>query len=232
MLDINVFMGNKQRIATGIRLSTLADLLIGLPWISILADVWVVGKRVLGSVLGQGMYEVLEYESTLELKDTKGKNALFRKRQKVRYLQDNIIAYQDQAWGDGKILLNYRCSPGVSVDRHRPGRKTYILISLREVKHRGEEDEFNIEWGIQNGFLRTKELWETEISHPTRHLKVRVIFPKDRPPKRMYIVEGSRQKSHPIGSEKQRQLPNGRWQVVWEKENPHLNERYILKWSW
>ena len=59
-----------------------------------------------------GMYEVLEYESTLELLDAKGQRATFHKREKVRYLQDNVIAYQDQAWGDGEILLQYRCTPG------------------------------------------------------------------------------------------------------------------------
>ena len=33
-----------------------------------------------------GMYEVLEYESRLELKDSKGKRATHRKRQRVRFL--------------------------------------------------------------------------------------------------------------------------------------------------
>ena len=56
------------------------------------------------------MYDVLEYESTLELKDRGGKRATFQKREKVRYRQDNIIAYQNQAWGDGEVLLNYRCA--------------------------------------------------------------------------------------------------------------------------
>jgi hypothetical protein len=30
----------------------------------------------------------------------------------------------------------------------------YILISLREVKNRGDIDEFNIEWGVRDSFLR------------------------------------------------------------------------------
>ena len=47
----------------------------------------------------------------------------FSKRQRVRYLQNNIIAYQDQAWGDGEMLVNYRCSPGVPVDRYKLGHK-------------------------------------------------------------------------------------------------------------
>ena len=64
-----------------------------------------------------GVYKVLDYESTLELKGREGKRATFRKREQVRYRQDHVIAYQDQAWDDGEILLNYRCSSGSSVVR-------------------------------------------------------------------------------------------------------------------
>lgn len=129
----------------------------------------------------RGMYEVLAYETTLELKDRGGKKATFKKREKVRYLQDNVIAYQDQAWGDGEILINYRCTPGMPVDQYRSGYKTYIIISRREVKNKGDIDEFNIEWGIRQGFLRRTEQWETHVKHPTKHLTINVIFPKSRP---------------------------------------------------
>jgi hypothetical protein len=118
------------------------------------------------------MYEVLRYESTLELKDRGGRRATLKKREKVRYLQDSVIAYQDQAWGDGEILVNYRCSPGTPVDRYRAGYKTYALISRREVKNKGDRDEFNIEWGIRQGFLKRTGHWETHVTHRTRHLKL------------------------------------------------------------
>ncbi len=150
----------------------------------------------------------------------------------MRYLQDNIIAYMDQAWGDGKFLLDYRCSPGAAVDQYRFGHKTYILISLREVKQRGDTDEFYIERKIKNGFLRQQEQWETDISHPTRQVTTKVIFPRERPPLRVALVENIRQKTTLIGDEHQRQLPDGRWQVAWETDNPRLNERYVLKWEW
>jgi hypothetical protein len=94
-----------------------------LPWGSILMDLLKLAGSALSGTPSQGMYEVLEYESPLELLDSRGDSARFSKRQKVRYLQDNIIAYQDQACGDGDILLKYRCSPGVLVDRYRPGQK-------------------------------------------------------------------------------------------------------------
>lgn len=210
----------------------LVVILLRLLWLDILGDLWKAGKKLLQGPAYEGMYEVLEYESSLELRDKHGKYALFQKREKVRYLQDNIIAYQDQAWGDGEILLNYRCTPGKQVDRYRPGRKTYILISLRSVKNKRDVDEFNIRWGMRNGFLRATELWETEINHSTKRLKVEVIFPNARPPQRTWLIEATRRRSHILSQDALVQLPNGRWLVSWETNNPRLHERYLLKWKW
>ena len=210
----------------------ILDLLKRLPWIDILINIGELGLDVVKGSAIKGLYEVLEYESTLELKDTKGQRATFHKRQKVRYLQDNIIAYQDQAWGDGEILLRYRCSPGKAVDRYRLGHKTHILISLREVKNKGDADEFNIQRVIRNGFLRSEEQWETEISHPTDQLKIRLLFPSERFPKRVVVLESDRQRSQVLPSASIRTLPDGRCQVIWEQVKPHLHERYILKWLW
>ena len=160
----------------------LGGMIRSLPWGSIFLDMLKLAGSMLSGTPSQGMYEVLEYELTMELLDSRGERARFSKCQKVRYLQDNIIAYQDQAWGDGDILLNYRCSPGVPVARYRPGQKTYILISFREVKHRGDVDEFHIQWQMRKCFPRKQEQWETEISHLTRRLVMLLIFPKEWPP--------------------------------------------------
>jgi len=172
----------------------------------------------------------LEYESTLELLDKRGEKAVFHKRERVRYLQNNIIAYQDQAWGDGRILLNYRCTPGKPVDRYHSGRKTHIVISLREVKHRGDIDEFNIQRGIRRGFLKAAEWWETGISHRTKKLKIQFIFPKSRPPARISISDSTNQPALPQPS--QVQLPDGRRLVSWEMNQPRLYEHYLFKWEW
>ncbi len=69
-----------------------------------LAEGWKLFRHLWQGLADEGMYEVLEYESVLELKDKRGKRARFQKREKVRYRQNNIIAYQDHAWGDGEIL--------------------------------------------------------------------------------------------------------------------------------
>ena len=178
------------------------------------------------------MYENRKELETSEMHDCGGKRATFSKRKKVRYLQDHIIAYQDSAWGDGKILLNYRCTPGKPVDRYRSGHKTHILISLREINNKGDIDEFNIRWGIHKGFLLRDGFWATDITNRNKRIKVRVIFPKSRPPLRLSLVEVNRQRTHNLKGNAKKRLPDGRWLVCWEKQKPKLNEQYILNWGW
>jgi hypothetical protein len=215
-----------------IDLDPLLRILKGLPWGQALIDLARLLSGLISAPSVGGLYEVLEYDSTLELLDPKGVRACFSKRQKVRYLQDHIIAYQDQAWGDGEFLLDYRCSPGVAVDRYRLGHKTLVLISLRDVRQRGDVDEFHIQWRIRRGFLSPQEQWETEISHPTRRLRLRVIFPRRRFPSKAWLVQADSQRSMPLAGQAGGALPDGRWQVAWETEQPRLYERYILRWSW
>jgi hypothetical protein len=118
------------------------------------------------------------------------------------------------------------------VDRYRSGHKTHILVSRRQVKNKGDVDEFNIEWGIRGGFLRSTEQWETHVQHKTRYLKINVIFPKARPPQRVTLIEGDRQRSHTLGKSAQAVLPDGRSRVTWETTQPRLYETYILQWEW
>jgi len=214
---------------------TLVDrlliILLRPPWADVLGDGLNALQKAIQGRYYKGLYEVLEYESTLELKDRERNEATFRKREKVRYLQDNVIAYQDQAWGDGEILLNYRCTPGTPVDRYRSGYNTYILISKREVKDKGDVDEFNIEWGIRDGFLRQAEKWETHVTHRTKRLRINVVFSRTRPPQHTVLIEGNRQRSHDLGKRAQ-VLPHGRWRVSWETHRPHLYENYVLQWEW
>jgi hypothetical protein len=41
----------------------------------------------------EGLYEMLEYEAVLELLDPRGRATMFKKRQRVKFLQDNVIAF-------------------------------------------------------------------------------------------------------------------------------------------
>ena len=203
--------------------STITNIVLNFPWPEILANAWKYGYKIIRGLTPEGMYETLVYESTLELLNKEGTKARFHKRKKVRYLQDNIIAYQDYAWGDGNILRYYRCTPGKPVDHYRLGYKTYVLLSLREVKSRGYVDEFNIQWNIKDGFLVSDGFWDTDISHRTKYLRVTVIFPEDRHPKRVILVESNQRRTHILGDQNIKELPDGRLRVIWEKKNPRTS---------
>ncbi len=222
---------NLLSIPATIRDKLLASFL-GLPWLDMIAQAWQLVRKLSRGLADEGMYEVLEYESCLELKDRKGHKDQFTKREKVRYLQNNIIAYQDHAWGDGKILQNYQCTPGVVVDQYRPGQKTFLLISLREVKEHGDVDEFHIDWEIEKGFTRNHELWETDVRHRTQYMKVQVIFPKARPPRRVWLEEVLSRRKWNLVDDMKIELPDGRFQITWQTNQPRLNERYQLHWEW
>ena len=179
-----------------------------------------------------GSYEVLEHDVTLELHDTKGEHATYLKHQKVRFLQDNVIAYQDQAWGDGDIFEEYKCSPGVPVDKYREAYRYRILISLRETKNYGDIEEFHIERKIRGGFVGDTQDFQTQVDQRTYKLSISVIFPKKRPPKELWLLERNSTKTFPLTPEQITTLPDGRVQATWVSNKPRLFEAYTLRWKW
>jgi hypothetical protein len=205
-------------------------LLLDADTLAFLTSIWRLAKRWVRPP--QGMYEVLDYETTLELKDTKGKTAIHHKRQRVRFLQDNIIAYQDQAWGDGNLFADYQCSPGVPVDRYQDGNRYRVLISLRESKSKGQIEQFYIERKIEDGFTREDEYFQAKIDHATQRLTLRVIFPAKRLPKQVSLFEQNINLSQPLQPHQVHTLPDKRQQVTWEIKQPRQFETYTLRWMW
>ena len=203
-----------------------------LPWVEILAEGWRLTARLWNGLAHEGIYDVLEYECTLELLNKKGSRAKLHKRKKIRYAQNNIVAYQDWAWADGEYPLNYQCSPGTPVDFYRPANQTLILIALRQTKQRGEVDEFNINWEIKDGFIRPDEQWETDIDHRTKRFTTRIILPKSRPPKQAWLIKKRQQSTMQLDHNHISKLADGRWQIEWKTNKPRLYESYILKWEW
>jgi hypothetical protein len=179
-----------------------------------------------------GMYEILDYDATLEIADARGEKAVLTRREVVRFLQDNVVAIHDHAWGDGKLFARYRCQPGVPVDFYEDGSKHNILISLRETKNRGDEVEFWIERVIRNGFPGEQEWLETEIDHWMMQLKLAVVFPRDRPARRATLSRRSTGKTTLLSQKHFALLPDGRQKLTWDTKRPKLHDRYTIKWVW
>lgn len=176
--------------------------------------------------------EVLDFDSTIDLVDAAGKKAIFHRRMKVRFLQDHVIAFQDQVWGDGKALASYKVSPGYIVDQYRDGDRWNVLISLRQMRSRGEIEEFVSE-RIDLDAFRGKEEWvQAETWLPTQKHRFRILFPKGRSCKRIWLHERSRQRTTSLSLDVVKALPDGRTELVWEKSSPRRGEIFTLKWEW
>ena len=200
--------------------------------IPILSDMYQWGKAYVQRLLKPGMYEVLNYESILEILDEEGRGGRFIKVEKVCFLQDNVIAIQDQVWGINNSFSNYECSPGLPVDFYQSGQKTNVIISMREIKSKGDIEILNFQWNLEGKPINKNGYWETFINRSTRNLKVKVIYPKQRPPIRVWIVERNKKKTIELDEKNLTQLPDKRWQIVWEKKSPRLYENYTMKWEW
>ncbi len=206
--------------------------LLSANWIPVLGGLFRALRRFLKRQSDNGPYEVLEYEAILELPDPKGRLALFKKRLRVKFLQDYVIAIQDHAWGDGDLLADYRCSPGIEVDHYPEGDRWNILISLRETKNRGEEQDFYIQRKVLHGFTKREEWWQIEMQHETRWLKLSIVFPEQRHCGRAVLVERKRNATTILDPSHFVDLPDGRQILTWETRQPRRFETYTIKWRW
>lgn len=159
--------------------------------IPILSDLYQWGKSTIQKLRKPGMYEVLEYRSTLEIMNCDRRIGKFQKSERVRFLQDNIIAIQDQVWGFDKTVSKYKCSPGKQVDFYQLGHKTFIVISLRELRSINDEVDLNMQWKLRGLPIGKSGTWETFINQFTNKLILEIVFPKERPPIRTWVVEGN-----------------------------------------
>lgn len=179
-----------------------------------------------------GMYEVLDYESTLEILDPRGMVAKFQKKERVRFLQDNVIAIQDQLWGVRKNIYDYKCSPGIPVDFYASDHKTSVVISLRNIYSSKDELDLNMQWYLKGDSLGKAGNWGTHISQFTRKITLNIRFPAQRQPTRISIQESNKKRITELGKKSLIQLPDRQWQISWEKKNPVMFETYTMKWEW
>src|SRR5437016_1153921 len=74
-----------------------------------------------GALQSQPLYEVLDYNASVQLLDTQGRDAHYVRRERVRFLRDHVTGWYDYGWGSGIPFADYEFSPGRIVDRRLIG---------------------------------------------------------------------------------------------------------------
>lgn len=197
-----------------------------------LLHIWNILDQLRDRISYHGMYEVLDYDSKLEIIEPKGEKAALTRYEVIRFLQDNVVAIHDHAWGDGELFAKYHCQPGVPVDFYEDGSKHNVLISLRETKNRGDVTGLSIERVITGGFLKDNEWLETEVDHLTSRLRLSIIFPKARPCLRATLAKRNANKTIILDERHFKTLGSGRQELSLEITRPKLHECYTIKWDW
>ncbi len=184
---------------------------------------------VTGLLKAPGPYEVLNYKATLEIKDIGGHNAIYTRRERVRFLRDNISTLYDYGWGDGQSFASHSVRPGRIVDRQSIGPRYKTTIALPSPKNRGDLLTFSIRRLVRDALIDRKCWLEAEIYHKMERMTLMVIFPKERAVKKAHIIAQQAQTTIPVTVTVDKA---GRQNLRYSVHGPKAGERYTLQWDW
>ena len=180
----------------------------------------------------QALYEVLHFAVTLELRDPRGQTAVLEREQALRVLQDGVVGLYHQVWGEGELFDDYQVEPGIVADRFQCGAHHITLISLRQIKNRGDVLRLWIRRQVKRGWTQPEEWLEIAVNHRTRYVRVRVVFPAARPPGHVALTEEGTGAVQELDQRSWSVDEQGRTVIAWQKRAPILGETYLLRWSW
>jgi len=178
-----------------------------------------------------GLYEFDSEDHLWDIQDAEGRKAVVKKSRRIRFLQDEVFAIRDYAWGDGNVLAAFSCDPGHVADTYSSDGRHSIVITLRETKRRGDEEDFHTARTVENTFTGESEWVQAEILHNTKRVSITVLFPKDRPPTRAWIGRRSKgdrgRKAISIEYDS-----DGRGRISQLVRRPKRHELYTVGWTW
>jgi len=196
----------------------------GYAWL--LGDSWLRRAVIPGGLL-TSPYEILDYRSVLTLHDPDGMRATFSREQTIRFVHDGVAAILDHAYGDGVLAIGYQNNAGDLDGSYIDAGWRHFVIALRRRMARGEVLQFRVRRQAVAGFLKPEGWLETTLDHPIARLSPSILFPKERPCRRVAFEFGRRRQRLPIV-----RLADGRTTVRVTIPHPQAFVRYTLRWSW
>ena len=174
-------------------------------------------------------YENLLLDLTLDLRDATGGRAYVQRRQRVLFKTNEAGVIRNLVWGEGTQVKKLASQGGRRVATAREGSREVLLLALARPGQLGKSSEITTDETLSNAFRESQEYFEASVERPTHSLRLRIVFPKARPPKDVYLDAGwlLGRKSVPV-----RIAHDGRARVTQTLVNPALDRVYGLRWSW
>ena len=189
-----------------------------------------IGRQLIGRGEPQQSYENLSLAVELELCDVRGRRAVIRRKQRVRFLSDEAGVVRDVIWGEGETLAGYRVEGAKKLSVRQEGSKKVVLLGLPANPAKGASVTLKTERIIRGGFRPDEGYLEVVVERPTRRLRLSVLFPRGRPPKHARVeTSPPALAAHPVAL---RLTADGRTYATWPVVEPKHLVTYRVCWSW
>ena len=175
-------------------------------------------------------YENLLLAINLELCDVKGRKAILRRTQRVRFLAEGAGIVRDVFWGDGKALTDYVVEGAERLSVRHEGSKSVVLLGLHTNPAKGEIVKMRTERTIRGGFKLDQGYLETLVERDTKRVRLTVLFPRERPPRHVQVDASPPViESHPLSLHL---TGTGTGRATWGTANPKHLVTYRIRWDW
>ncbi len=175
------------------------------------------------------LYEVKDYRSALDVLDARGMRTIYSKKERIRFLRDNVGSFYDYGWGMGQPFASHRVHPGRIAERRKIGSRYRSLIVFPEPQRRGDEMTLSVHRLMRNAVTGDDGWLEMEVYHKTRRVHLRVTVPRTRTVRAARLVDARRGTTQSVGV---RRVADGRQQFQWSTSSPQVGDRYTLAWDW
>lgn len=174
-------------------------------------------------------YENISLRFALTIEDSKGRRATLLREQEVRFLTSEAGVVRDLVWGEGEREVGYRASGARTVARRKEGMTNVVWLGLPAKPVAGEKAVVRSTRRIVDGLRADEEYLEVRVERPTERLNMRVVFPRERPPKVISLAgEGPRKRLQL----RPRFMPDGRAVVSWRTNEVKSRETHRIRWTW
>ncbi len=162
--------------------------------------------------------------------------ACVTKNNRVRFIQNNVLAIPDYIWGDGSTSSDYSCDPGEKVAEHREGAKNCVVIALDRMYKRDDELDIRIIRTVRGAFLESEEWVEVKPVAGTPALSFTLLWPAGRPPRGTTLtLENERRNRRKVTTLTDDDLEwheGGRRKFARHFANPSADEVIRIDWKW
>ncbi len=168
-------------------------------------------------------YETIKFTGRLNFLDSDRTVAVFSRRQRVRFLEDDVGVLFDRIWGEGVLVGSY-LAPGLKMMEPIRTPSGYALpLGLPRLFRKGETFEIVSHRRIVGAFSEKSGYWDTSMSKPTELIQITVVTPPG------MTINNPEILAPPRGD---MDLTRNANSLKFRVTRPAISGPYRLRWAW